>query len=112
MDKREFKRFDVGLKVEAQKDGKEYAGLVLDFSKKGLKAVFDDFKLDLNSPLELKIQRPGHDDWIVARAQAIWKKQAFNRCSVGLKIREIAPENKAEILEYGYLKWLKDIGII
>jgi PilZ domain len=112
MNKREFMRFDVGLKVEAQKDGKEYTGLVKDFSKNGLRVVFDDFKLDLNSPLELKIQRPGQDAWIIARAQAIWKTQALDKWNVGLKIKEIPPENKAEILEYGYLKWLKDIGII
>lgn len=108
MDNREFMRFDVELKVEAHKDNKEYTGLVKDFSKKGLRAVFNDFKLDLNSPLELKIQEPGQGAWISARAEAVWKKRAQNKWNVGLKIKDISPENKAEILEYGYLKWLKE----
>lgn len=108
MEKREFLRFPVELRVEACKENKGYTGLIKDFSKKGLRVIFDDFKLELNSPLELKIQRPGTDVWISASAEAIWKKQEHNKWDVGLRLKDLAPEEKAQILEYGYLKWLKE----
>lgn len=108
IDKREFLRFPVELKVEALKENKECSGVIVDFSRKGLRAAFDNFAFDLHSALTLKIQEPGSDTWISASAEAIWKRQARNKWEVGLILKQVSPENKAEILEYGYVKWLKE----
>lgn len=108
MDKREFMRFPVELRIEARKEKEEYTGLIKDFSRKGLSAVFDEFKFDLHSPLELKIQEPGSDTWIPAYAEAIWKRQAKDKWYVGLVLKSLPSENRAQILEHGYVKWLKE----
>lgn len=109
MDKREFMRFPVELKVEAYKQNTGgYLGVIKDFSRNGLKVVFDDFKFDLNSPLELRIRKPDSETWFSADAEVIWKRQAEDKWDVGFRIKSFSSENKAEILEYGYFKWLKE----
>lgn len=109
MEKREFKRFVVGLQVAAEKENKESAlGLMKDFSRDGLRIVFDKFDFELNSPLDLKIQRPEANFYIFASAEPLWKRAVENKCEVGFKIKEIPPDIKADLLEYGYFKWLKE----
>lgn len=109
MERREFPRFIVGLKVAAKNETKESSlGLIKDFSRRGLRAVFDRFEFEFNSPLQLIIQRPDSGFYTPAIAEPVWKRPAQGKWDVGFRLKRFAPEKKAEILEYGYLKWLKE----
>jgi len=111
MEKRKFMRFIAPLKVEAINEDKPgNVGLMKDFSREGLSVIFDDFESKSKPYLGLKIQKPGEDKLVFAIGEVIWKKQVEEKWEVGLRLREIPADAKAEILEYGYLKWLRDKG--
>ena len=105
MEKRKFIRFPVDLKVKA---GKEIAGITKDFSREGLRVIFDDFSFVLDSALKLEIQSPDSDVPIPLVAKPLWKRLLDGKWNVGFMFAELAPAKKAEILEYGYRKWVKE----
>jgi hypothetical protein len=110
MEKRRFLRFNVDLKVEAKNpDSESTWGVLTDFSREGLRVIFDDFKSAVASQTELMIQTPDSENYIPMSAEAVWKTPAEgNKWQVGFKLKEFSPEAKANILEYGYRKWLKE----
>jgi hypothetical protein len=108
MEKRKFMRFPVDLKIEAQKqDQGHVAGIIKDFSREGLRVVFDEFSFELNSPIKLAIQSQDLDASIPLVAKPLWKRLLDGKWNVGFMFAELAPARKAEILEYGYHKWVK-----
>ncbi len=109
MERRKFPRFNVMIQVEAGREGKESSiGLIEDFSRGGFRAVFDKFEFEFNLPLQLRIQRPNSDFYASASAEPIWKRSVEDKWDVGFKLKTFPPEAKAEILECGYFKWLKE----
>jgi len=104
MEKRKFIRFPVGLRVKA---GNEIPGITKDFSHEGLRVIFDDFSFGLDSPVKLEIQSPNFDDSIPLVAKPLWKRLLDGKWNVGFMLVELAPARKAEILECGYYKWVK-----
>jgi len=109
MERRKFMRFPVSLKVEAIKKNKESLfGLIRDFSREGLRVIFDNFDFKSNSYVDFKIQRPDTEVFVPASVEVIWKRPVEGRWETGLRFKEFPPRVKAEILEFGYKKWLKD----
>ncbi|MFH1578295.1 MAG: PilZ domain-containing protein [Candidatus Omnitrophota bacterium] len=109
MNKRKFLRFLTPLKVKAGSDDKEMQlGVIKDFSRDGLRAVFDNFEFEPYSSVALRIQSPSAEGFNRATAEVRWKKLAEGGCEVGLKLTDFLPSLKAEILDYGYDKWLED----
>jgi hypothetical protein len=109
MEKRRFPRFEVELKIEARGQGQESAfGRTKNFSRSGLKAVFDRFEFKTNTPLELIVQKPGSSENIKASAEPLWVIVLDDKYDVGFQFMSFAPEDKIEILEYAYSNWVKE----
>jgi hypothetical protein len=109
MERRKFMRFLITLRVGAKRENKENSfGLVKDFSREGLRVVFDDFDFDLNSCVDLKIQRLSEDIFIPASGEVVWKRPVEGKWEAGLRLKEFPSSVKAEILESGYRKWLEE----
>ena len=109
MEKRRFPRFEVELKIEARSQGQESAfGRTKNFSRDGLKAVFDKFEFKTNTPLELIVQKPDSSENIKASAEPLWISALGDKYNVGFQFRSFAPEDKIEILEYAYSNWVKE----
>ena len=105
MEKRRFMRFPVDLKVKA---GKEITGTTKDFSREGLRVIFDDFSFGLDSLVDMEIQSPTSDASIPLVAKPLWKRLLDGKWNVGFMFAELAPAQKQEVLEYGYKKWVRE----
>ena len=109
MERRKEIRFPASLKVAGIRQNKEsILGLTKDFSRSGLRAVFDNFESEPNSYTDIKIQSPEEDVFIPANAEVRWKRPAEGRWEVGFRLKDFVSQAKAEILEYAYQNWLKD----
>lgn len=108
MNNRKFLRFDIPLQVEARNQNREsFFGKIINFSRQGVSVVFDSFNFEPNTPIELKIQRPGRDIFVPALGQVMWKRDTGGAWQAGIKLLDMPAEVKIEILEYGYDAWLK-----
>ena len=109
VDRRKEMRFPVSLRCAAREGEKDSTiGLIKDFSRDGLRAIFDNFRTQPDSYVNLKIQKPNQDIFFPARAEVRWKRPVEGRWEVGLRFRDFVPQVKAEILEHAYNIWLKD----
>lgn len=109
MEKRRFPRFEVELNIEARGKGQESTfGKTNNFSRDGLKAVFDKFEFKVNAPLQLIIQKPNSEENIKASAEPLWISAFGDKFNVGFQFRSFAPEDKIEVLEYAYSNWVKE----
>lgn len=106
-DRRRYLRFPVSLMVQTRDKEKTY-GLTKDFSRGGLKAIFDEFNFDIKSFVDLEIQRPNKDIYIPTKVEVVWKRFIEGKWQVGLSLKEFPAWVKAEILEYGYNNWLRE----
>jgi hypothetical protein len=108
-DRRKYLRFSTPLMVQARNKNQEKIwGLIKDFSRFGLKVVFDEFDFNTNSLVDLEIQRPNENVYIPASAEVIWKRLIEGKWEAGLSLKEFPAQEKAEILEHGYNKWVAD----
>ena len=85
-------------------------GLIKDFSRDGLRVVFDKFESEPDSQVNIKVQRPNKDLFVPASVQVRWKRFVGDKWEVGFRIRDFVAQAKAEILEYGYKSWLQERG--
>lgn len=109
IERRRCLRFATPLMVQARRENKDNIwGLIRDFSRGGLRAIFDEFDFNLKSFVELQIQRPNENVYIPASVEVIWKRFNEGKWEVGLKLKEFPSQVKAEILEHGYNKWLEE----
>ena len=109
MERRREMRFPVSLKVAAREKNKQsILGLTKDFSRHGLRAVFDNFESEPDSSVELKIQKPNEDVFIPAIAEVRWKRPIEGKWEVGLRFKDFISQVKVEILDYAYYVWLRD----
>ena len=108
-DRRRFMRFLITLKVGAKKEDNERSfGLVRDFSREGFRAVFDNFDFNVNSYVDLEIQRLSEDVFIPASGEVVWKRPNEGKWEVGFRLKDFPTEQKAEILERGYKDWVRE----
>ena len=110
VDRRKERRFAVSLRCSAREGNRNsIVGSIKDFSRDGLRAVFDGFGTEPDSYVNLKIQEPNQHIFIPACAEVRWKRPVEDRWEVGLRFRDFVPQIKAEILEHAYNIWLKDL---
>ncbi|MCD6228569.1 MAG: PilZ domain-containing protein [Candidatus Omnitrophica bacterium] len=107
MDKRRALRFSTPLKVKIKKEGLLFVGTILDFSRQGFRAVFDEFSFHPQELVKLEIQRPQKDVFIPGEGKIIWIKQKEKKWEVGVELKLFPPAVKGEILDYAYQDWLK-----
>ena len=107
-ERRRFMRFSAPLKVQTRDSSNQsVSGEIKDFSRDGLSAVFNNLELKPNSYVDLQIQNPGQDTYSNASAQVVWGRSSGSKCHIGLRFSEFSPRVKADILEYGYKKWVE-----
>lgn len=105
-DRRKFLRFPTPLMVQTRREDRDCLwGLVKDFSRNGLRVIFDEFDFVPNSFVNLEIQMPNENVYVPANAEVIWKKFTDGKWEAGLSLKEFPAHAKAEILEHGYNKW-------
>ena len=109
-DKRKFIRFSVSLDAKSKAAGwfkprAKYS--VKDVSKEGLK-MSSKGALKEGDMLELELSIPGKKPPITAMGQVVWNhKLGDSGYDIGLKFKTIKPEDKFEILDYAYNKWIR-----
>ena len=108
-EKRKEMRFPAFIEISARDSQRKKSalGIIRDFSRDGIKAIFDNFNLDSGSQIDLKIHNPQEDAYFPATAEVKWRKSLNGKFEVGLKFRDFVPQVKADILEYCYRNWLK-----
>lgn len=112
MERRKEMRFPVSLKIEAiEKKEDSTFGLLKNFSRDGLRAVFNVFEPRADSLIELKIQRPNQEGFAPVCAEVRWKRPVEGRWEVGFRFKDFIPLVKSEILDYSYKNWLKGLNL-
>jgi len=105
-DRRKFMRFSVSLPAEVvSQDQDNTIGLIKDFSRFGMRMACDSLKSDFSGSLALKIKNPLVNEYIDARAEIIWKNELKGKCELGLRLVDISPEVKTEILDHAFGLW-------
>jgi len=109
-DQRKFLRFECMLPAEVikveEQGGMAERGRIGDFSRGGLKLVLNlDFNFVPGSKIELKCSLPDKGDEVQAKAEVIWSKNKSGTWSLGLKILDMDPEARSEILDSCYTQW-------
>ena len=110
-DKRKFIRFSVSLDAKSRAAGwfrprAKYS--VKDVSKEGLKLNARE-SLKEGDMLELELSVPGKKrSPITAMGQVAWNRKLGDAgYDIGLKFKTIKPEDRFDILDYAYNKWIK-----
>jgi hypothetical protein len=109
-DKRKFLRFDVSLDARSKTPGwfrprSRYA--VKDVSREGLKLSSKE-ALKNGDVLELELSMPTKRSPITALSQVMWShKKSDSDYDIGLKFKTIKPEEKFELLDYAFDKWVE-----
>ena len=109
-DKRKFIRFSVSLDARSRaaswfKQRAKYS--VKDVSKEGLRVNAKE-ALKEGDMLELELSVPGNKSPVTALGQVVWNhKLGSAGYDIGLKFKTIKPEDKFEILDYAYNKWIR-----
>jgi c-di-GMP-binding flagellar brake protein YcgR len=109
-DQRKYLRFECLLPAEVvgveEHSGMTEKALIDDFSRGGLKLVLNlDFDFLPGSKIELKCSLPEKTETAPAKAEVIWSRNEGGTWTLGLKILDMAPEARSEILGSCYSKW-------
>ncbi len=109
-EKRKYLRFECLLPAELIKiDGKDQLGRKItakDISREGLRLSIN-FDINPGSNLEIILLVPEKDLVIPVSGEIVWTKTIDNRLEAGLKIKEMDPELKSELLNWIFPKWLE-----
>ena len=106
-ERRKELRFPVELQLGAKEPNRDsILGQTKDFSRSGLRAVFDDFGAKPEDCVDLKLQLPEQEIYFPASVEVRWKRPVDGKWEVGFRFRDFIPQVKAEILDYCYNKWL------
>ena len=109
-EQRKYMRFECMLpaevvKVESQ-NGMAEKARIDDFSRGGLKLVLNlDFDFVPGSKIDLLCSLPSKDTKVQANAEVMWSKNEAGTWSLGLKILDMDPEARSEILDSCYTQW-------
>lgn len=104
---RETLRFSVCLCVN-RINGQHLLGEIKDFSRKGMRVILDIPDIDEKNEIRIEIQHPNYNELVSIISSVAWKKRLEGKCEVGLKFKNFPAQAKADFLDYGYKKWLKE----
>jgi hypothetical protein len=79
---------------------------VKDFSHEGLKLSINFAQLKPGSSVDLKVYLPEKKITTSLSAEITWDKYARNKLELGLKIKDMDKETKAEILRWLFPSWV------
>lgn len=109
-DKRKFMRFNVSLDAGSKpaswfRPMKRYS--IKDVSREGLKLSAKEAMKE-GDMLELELSVPTKKAPITAVSQVVWNhKISDSGYDIGLKFKTIKPEERFELLDYAYDKWVE-----
>jgi len=106
-ERRKFLRFPSSLIIRIEKENEIFQGRMKDFSRFGIRCIFDNFNFSEKERLNFKIQRPNKDIFIPFRGEVVWKKETEEGWEVGINIKDFPPLLKSEILEFCYQNWIR-----
>jgi hypothetical protein len=109
-EKRKFLRFECSLPVDLVKvDGKNNISRNIeahDFSREGIKLSIN-FNIEMGTNMEVNLLIPEKKLSIPVTGEIIWVKSVDNRLEAGLRIKDMDNEQKSEILNWIFPKWLE-----
>ncbi len=109
-EKRKFIRFSVSLDAKSRAAGwfrQRARYSVKDVSKEGLK-MSSKGALKEGDMLELELSVPGKKAPVTAMGQVVWNhKLGGAGYDIGLKFKTIKPEDRFDLLDIGYNKWVE-----
>ncbi len=79
---------------------------VKDFSHEGLKLSVSFAQIKPGSSVDLKVYLPEKKITTSLSAEVTWDKYAANKLELGLKIKDMDKETKAEILKWLFPSWV------
>jgi|GEM_PF-1619926 len=106
-ERRRCVRFDTSLDVTIKQSSSEYQGTIKNFSRHGLKVYLSQLDALSQGLLEMSIKNPRNDTYIAASGEVLWKRIIGSDCELGVRFKEISPEQKAVLLDYTYRDWVK-----
>ncbi|RKY39422.1 MAG: hypothetical protein DRP76_03445 [Candidatus Omnitrophota bacterium] len=90
-----------------EKENEIFQGRIKDFSRWGIRCIFDNFDFSEKEIVNFKIQRPNRDIFIPFRGEIVWKKETEEGWEVGINIKNLLSSVKSEILEFCYQNWVR-----
>ncbi|MGD8534290.1 MAG: PilZ domain-containing protein [Candidatus Aminicenantes bacterium] len=109
-EQRKFLRFECLLPVDLIKvDGKDYISRKIeahDFSREGIKLSIN-FNIEIGTNMEVNLHIPEKKLSVPLTGEITWIKSVDNRLEAGLRIKDMDNEQKSEILNWIFPKWLE-----
>lgn len=109
-EKRKFLRFECLLPVDLVKvDGKDHLSRKIeahDFSREGIKLSIN-FNIEIGTNMEVNLLIPEKKLSVPVTGEITWIKSVDNRLEAGLRIKDMDNEQKSEILNWIFPKWLE-----
>ncbi len=110
IEKRKYLRFDCLLPAELIKiNGKENIKKEItaqDISREGLRLSIN-FDINMGSTMVVKLLVPDRNLVIPVSGEIVWIRTIENKLEAGLRIKEMDPELKSELLNWVFPKWLE-----
>ena len=107
---RRFLRFECLLPVDLVKvDGKDNITRIIeaqDFSREGIKLSIN-FDIEIGTKMEVNLHIPEKKLSVPVTGEITWVKSVDNRLEAGLQIKDMDNEQKSEILNWIFPKWLE-----
>ena len=112
MERRKFIRFKVlsetEFKIRDDKKDTPLLAKVIDFSREGLRLFISESDFLKDNLLTLRVYLPNRPSPIIIQAEVRLMRLIDTCWQLGMKIREINPEEKEEILNYAYNIWKEE----
>jgi len=110
MERRKFMRFDIPLHLEfkaSHNEGDITGGVMINFSREGFcfQSELSDFISDRG--IDFNIKLPDKKENIPVRGDVVWVEKNEGGSLAGVRIHEIGNEEKFEILDFAYDRWLE-----
>jgi len=109
MESRRFRRFVVPFKMEVLQAGRNILGAVKDFSRFGIRAVFENFDLEPGAPIDFRLEKIGKDICVSASGVVVWKRYDSGKWDAGIRLVDFPPQLKSDMLEEAYRNWIRDV---
>ncbi len=108
-EKRRFLRFDapINLEFKVYSKGEDYSkGTMVNFSRQGLSFIAPEAELSLNQEVDVRFKIPNREVIVTCRGEVVWEKKEEGKMRIGIRVKEMDPYAKGEILEYAYNNWV------
>ncbi|MBI5664546.1 MAG: PilZ domain-containing protein [Nitrospirae bacterium] len=111
--RRRFMRLDayLDMTINPGKHVSSYGiiGVSINFCREGFSFISENFEPTPPGPIEFRMQLPRTDKCTRASGDVAWKTKVRDRCFAGVKITYLDDQDKREILDYSYDRWIEGV---